>query len=46
MIEGMSSRLQVLLQSYVQEEEQKIIFGDGKSGWMSKQTKLHSIVLM
>ena len=33
MIEGMSSRLQVLRQSYVQEEEQKIIFGDGKK-WM------------
>ena len=33
MIEGMSSQLQVLRQSYVQEEEQKIIFGDGKK-WM------------
>ena len=30
MTEGMSSWLQVLRQSYAQEEEQKIIFGDGK----------------
>lgn len=30
MIEGVSSRLQVLRQSYAQEEEKKIVFGDGK----------------
>ena len=38
MIEGMSSRLQVLRQSYAQEEEQKIIFGDRKK-WMDVEAE-------